>query len=264
MPATPSMVMGFIAYLSDNGRAGVTITSYISAVAYFHKIQGHADPTASFLVRKLLAGARVLSKTADVRLPITTSILNKLCGALSTVVTDSYKFKMIKAMFLLAFHGLLRIGEFTVKNNEQNHTLQMADIHFGHKQISKVCSYVIITFRSFKHSKGHPVMLKIQASSGHCPVSSLQTYVCVRPSVHGPLFVFADKSAVSASYFSDVLRRCVQAAGLPINSYKPHSFRIGGATMAAQKGYTAVQIAEMGRWKSSAFKKYIRIPCLCV
>ena len=43
MPATPSMVMGFIAYLSDNGRAGVTITSYISAVAYFHKIQGHAD-----------------------------------------------------------------------------------------------------------------------------------------------------------------------------------------------------------------------------
>ena len=60
----------------------------------------------------------------------------------------------------------------------------------------------------------------------------------VRPSVHGPLFVFADKSAVSTSYFSDVLRRCVQAAGLPINSYKPHSFRIGGATMAVQKGYT--------------------------
>ena len=217
MPATPSMVMGFIAYLSDNGRAGVTITSYISAVAYFHKIQGHADLTASFLVRKLLAGARVLSKTADVRLPITTSILNKLCGELSTVVTDSYKFKMIKAMFLLAFHGLLRIGEFTVKNNEQNHTLQMADIHFGQNFFSKVCSYVIITFRSFKHSKGHPVMLKIQASSGHCPVSSLQTYVCVRPSVHGPLFVFADKSAVSASYFSEVLRRCVQAAGLPIH-----------------------------------------------
>ena len=53
----------------------------------------------------------------------------------------------------------------------------------------------------------------------------------MRQSVHGPLFVFADKSAVSASYFSDVLRRCVQAAGLSINSYKPHSFRIGGATV---------------------------------
>ena len=115
MPATPSMVMGFIAYLSDTGRAGVTITSYISTVTYFHKIQGHADPTTSFLVRKLLAGARVLSKAVDVRLLITTSILNKLCRVLSTVVTDSYKFKMIKAMFLLAFHVLLRIGEFTVK-----------------------------------------------------------------------------------------------------------------------------------------------------
>ena len=261
MPATPSMVMGCIAYLSDNGGTGVTITSYISAVAYFHKIQGHADPTTSFLVRKLLAGARALTKTVDVRLPITTSILNKLCGALSTVVTDSFKFKMTKAMFLLAFHGLLRIGEFTVKSNEQNHTLQMADIQFGQNNISKVCSYVIITFRYFKHSKGHPVVLKTQASSGNCPVSSLQTYVCDRP---GPLFVFADKSAVSASYFSDVLRRCVLSAGLPINSYKPHSFRVGGATMAAQKGYSEVQIAEMRRWKSSAFKKCIRIPCLSV
>ena len=93
-------------------------------------------------------------------------------------MTDSYKLKMIKAMFLLAFHGLLRIGEFTVKN-EQNHTLQMADIQFGQNNISKVCSYVIITFQYFKHSKGHPVVLKIQASSGHCPVSSLQTYMCV-------------------------------------------------------------------------------------
>ena len=61
MPATPSMVMAFIAYVSDNGRAGVAITSYISSVAYFHKIQGHADPTTSFLVRKLLAGARALT-----------------------------------------------------------------------------------------------------------------------------------------------------------------------------------------------------------
>ena len=69
------------------------------------------------------------------------------------------------------------------------------------------------------------MVLKIQASSGNCPVSSLQTYVCVRPTVPGPLFVFADKSVVSASHFSDVLRRCVQAAGLPIHSYKPHSFR---------------------------------------
>ena len=49
MPATPGMVIGFIAYLFDNGRACATITSYISAVAYFHKIQGYTDPTTSFL-----------------------------------------------------------------------------------------------------------------------------------------------------------------------------------------------------------------------
>ena len=75
------------------------------------------------------------------------------------MVTDSYKFEMIKAMFLLAFHGLLRIGEFTVKKNEHNHTLQMADIQFGQNTISKGYSCVIITFRYFKQSKVHPVVL---------------------------------------------------------------------------------------------------------
>ena len=74
MPATPGMVIGFIAYLFDNGRAGATITSYISAVAYFHKMQGYTDPTTSFLVRKLLVGARALARKGDERLPITTTV----------------------------------------------------------------------------------------------------------------------------------------------------------------------------------------------
>ena len=39
----------------------------------------------------------------------------------------------------------------------------------------------------------------------------------------------------------------------------PHSFRIGAATFAATQGYTAQQIQAMGRWKSSAFQRYVRV-----
>ena len=45
-------------------------------------------------------------------------------------------------------------------------------------------------------------------------------------------------------------------SSLPIKS---HSFRIGAATYAATVGYTEAQIQKMGRWKSGAFRKYIRI-----
>ena len=37
------------------------------------------------------------------------------------------------------------------------------------------------------------------------------------------------------------------------------SFRIGAATYAAEQGISDTKIRHMGRWKSDAFKKYIRI-----
>ena len=39
----------------------------------------------------------------------------------------------------------------------------------------------------------------------------------------------------------------------------PHSFRIGAATRAAVKGYTAEQITVFGRWRSNAYMSYIRV-----
>ena len=201
MPATPDMVIGFIAYLFDNGRAGATITSYISAVAYFHKIQGYTDPTTSFLVRKLLVGARALARKGDERLPITTTVLNKLCDMIHLVIADSYKCKLIKAMFLLAFHGLLRIGELTVKSSDQKHTLHLADIQFIRNKVTQSYSHLVITFRSFKHSNSHKTVLKIKATTTNCPVKSLFEFAKVRPEVDGPLFIFSDKCFLSASYF---------------------------------------------------------------
>ena len=44
--------------------------------------------------------------------------------------------------------------------------------------------------------------------------------------------------------------------------YKGHSFRIGAASPAAECGYSETQIRLLGRWKSDAFKKYIRLPSL--
>ena len=47
-----------------------------------------------------------------------------------------------------------------------------------------------------------------------------------------------------------------------IVNVKSHSFRIGGATNAICKGVSYDKIKEMGRWKSDAAKRYIRIPTI--
>ena len=54
------------------------------------------------------------------------------------------------------------------------------------------------------------------------------------------------------------LQRCLAYCGLDTSRYKSHSFRIGGACHAADRGYSDGQIRALGRWKSDAFKVYLR------
>lgn len=66
----------------------------------------------------------------------------------------------------------------------------------------------------------------------------------------GPLFRYLDGCPVSCPFVSK---------SLDPKQYKGHSFRIGAATHEAQVGISENAIQNMGRWKSDAVKRYIRI-----
>ena len=59
-----------------------------------------------------------------------------------------------------------------------------------------------------------------------------------------------------------ILSMAIKYCGLDPSRYKGHSFRIGAASYAADAGMSDSQIRALGRWKSDAFRKYIRIPSL--
>ena len=65
-------------------------------------------------------------------------------------------------------------------------------------------------------------------------------------------------SPVTVSQFNAVLHRCLIFCGLDTGRNKGHSFRIGAACYAADKGFSDAQIRALGRWKSDAFKFDIR------
>ena len=73
----------------------------------------------------------------------------------------------------------------------------------------------------------------------------------------GSLFCHSDNRAISVNQFNSELRRCLAFCGLNPQRYT-HSFRIGAACLAAEKGFSDAQIRALGRWKSDAFKLYIR------
>ena len=155
-------------------------------------------------------------------------------------------------MYMLAFYVFLRIGEITKRpGGHVEDLIQLQDLKFlsgqgkNSMQLSILCHY--------KHQQGNmPFLLEITAKSRHCPILVMKRY----------LFIFADHSPISASYFARQLATCLSHCGYNTTMYTGHSFRIGAATTAAERGCTDIQIQTMGRWKSNAFRRYIRIPMM--
>lgn len=73
------------------------------------------------------------------------------------------------------------------------------------------------------------------------------------------LFIYQDGSPLSRSRLSSFLQTTLQAAGIP-GKFSGHSFRIGAATTAAQRGVPDHLIKTMGRWSSDAYLLYVRTP----
>lgn len=249
-PTSPRAVVAFAAYLYEKGYAPSTIASHFSAISYYHKLSGLIDPADSFIVRKLLQGARKLSPAADSRLPITKDILIRLIDSVTFVTHLPYHQALLAAMFSLAFYAFLRVGEIT--GSTSNVLL--------FNQITITSNVIYIRFTHFKHHCGTPVTIIVNPASKPCPVALLHRYLTLRGSSPGPLFILPGQNYLSRRYFTSMLHVALTYLGLNTALYKSHSFRIGAATHAALLGLSDPEIQALGRWKSGAFKKYIRIP----
>ncbi|XP_055998375.1 uncharacterized protein LOC125674321 isoform X2 [Ostrea edulis] len=258
LPLSTSLVALFVAHLFSDSFSPRSISTYLSALAYVHKVLNYQDPTQAFVIQKLVAGAYRLGNTFDIRLPITPHILNNLLSCIPQVIHEEYKRKMFRAMFLFAFYAFARIGEIVSSDGHTDDVIQLSDVTFTRG--AEKFNQVNVCFRKFKHnSSGQPKYISF--SHGPCQISaidSLVQYLNVRKNNEGPLFILNGGLQLTRSVFNKTLQKCLLCCGLDSTRYKGHSFRIGAATVAAQNGCTDAQIRSVGRWHSNAFQKYIR------
>ena len=105
--------MEFISYLSLSGLAPATILLYVAGVRANFCWQGLPTFTDSFVIKMMLKGVTVKYRDPDIRLLVTREILYQMCEALPLVLSDYYMVQLYKSMLTLAFHILLRPGEFS-------------------------------------------------------------------------------------------------------------------------------------------------------
>ena len=76
----------------------------------------------------------------------------------------------------------------------------------------------------------------------------------------GPLFQFKNGVPLTREAFVRAVRSALRQVGLDETKYAGHSFHIGAATTAAACGTQDSLIKALGRWESSAYSIYIKLP----
>ena len=197
------------------------------------------------------------------RQPITPSLLLKLFSVWSHLKpTELLKAKMLWAAACLAFFGFLRVGEFTSPGlqtfNEDIH-LSPRDVSVDHPQHPSVIYVTLKQSKTDQLRKGVTLVLG-KTDQMLCPVTSMLSYLVVRGSLAGPLFVYPDGSFLTRDRFVEEVRGALDSAGVDPMLFNSHSFRIGAVTTAAARGLEDSLIKTLGRWESSAYLRYVKIP----
>ena len=261
-PLTESTLCRFVAFLVSQHLSPGTIRLYLSALRFHQIAGGGIDPSMSdmaqlhYVLRGISRSVR--SNARPLRLPITMDVLVRLFHRWRSL-PDQYEASLLWAAATLGFFGFLRAGEFTAVPGSDQVPLSLADVRVDDHTNP---TFLAVTLRASKtdpFGAGHTLYVGC-TESRICPVAAVLAFVAVRPQVPGPLFVHRNGSPLTRADLVREIRSALTGSGLDLARFTGHSFRIGAASSAAQVGLAESLIQTLGRWRSSAFQRYIRTP----
>ena len=258
VPASELTILRFIGSLSGFCQAS-TIRVYLSAVRSLHIQNGLEDPLVGCLrIPLVLRGLRRLkSSNRPQKIPITPLVL---CSIKSQLNLDNYDDSMFWAACCMAFFGFLRAAELTVSSEavKLDRYLSIKDLSIDKHPYPETTVLKLRYSKTDQFGKGCVIPLA-RSGSQICPVDALMSYLWLRGSNNGPLFLFEDRKPLSKDRLNNRLQKELKVSGFE-GHFTLHSFRVGAATTAAALGFPDHLIQAMGRWSSDAYKIYIKLP----
>ena len=265
LPVNEVILCSFVTFLATQGLKVQTIKCYLSGVRSLQIASGFPDPQIGSNLPRLeniIKGIKRSQAEAGMssrpRLPITPDIMSVIRSGLPSSADGN----MIWAACCIGFFGFLRAGEFTTPSVEAYDAsvhLSLSDVALDSHSTPSLIRLRVKASKTDPFRKGVDIFLG-RTSSSLCPVKAMIAYLPTRGPTPGPLFVFQNGTVLSRSRLVSAIRTCLSAAGMEEGAYCGHSFRIGAATTAAKKGVEASTIQVLGRWQSSAYLRYVRIP----
>ena len=254
----------YCAYLIRKDVQSATLKSYVSAIKSKLIIDGYRWSDDWLWFNTLTRACKLKNDTVKNRLPIHGKLLECTLFELRRKFTDeigigmTYRRSLYTTFFLLAYHGLFRIGELAYSQ----HVIKARDVH-----ITRNNKTMIVVLRS---SKTHTLAMKPQKitiraeqdkNKNFCPIIETRKYTSLRKQYDEDdeqFFVYENGSPVLPMEIRKLLKEIMSNMGLDCQLYDTHSFRIGRATDLFNQGFGLEYIKKSGRWKSNAVYKYLR------
>ena len=237
-----------------------TIKTYLAGIKFFYLKNGQSLKFKDYeRLHYVLRGVKKQQTVSTLkRLPITFSILYRLCHCLDQGMFNPFLDLMMKCVCSMAYFGFLRCGEFTSKC--RNDYIMFQDIWFAEDM-----SYYTLNLKSSKTDPFHQgVEIKIFENVILYPVQTMKAYHEKRLNMchihnNNALFIDDEGDPLSRNFFISHMKETLLRIGLDDNRYSGHSFRIGAATTAAAAGIPDHMIQSLGRWSSDCYTRYIRV-----
>ena len=257
----------YIAYLIEQGRQSSSIKTYVSAIKKLLVIDGCDWQDKEVLLTSLTKACRLVNDRVKTRLPIQCGLLEMILFEVERkfeALSQHYLEWLYKAIFILCYYGLMRVGEVT----ESTHVVKAKDVHMA----TNKDKLLLVLYTSKTHGLGQrPQKIKITSNRGEktgsyahrhfCPFKVIGQYIKLRGTYTDDceqFFVFRDKSPVKPMHASAILKQIVKSLGLDESLYAMHSFRIGRTSDLIKFNYSVQEVQRLGRWRSNAVFRYIR------
>ena len=257
----------FIAYLIEEKKMqSSSVKSYVSGIKKLLLIDGYNLKDERILLATLTRACKLVNDRVKPRLPIHCALLEILLYELDRMFANQpYLEILYKALFVLGYYGLMRIGELT----HSTHSMKARNVHLA---VNKE-KLLIILYTLKTHGQGsHPQEIKITSNRSEksgkyfernfCPFKLLGKYIATRKIYYKneleEFFIFKDGSPVTTNHVRIILKKLIANLGLIADHYNTHSLRIGRASDLIKYGYSVEEVKRMGRWRSSCVYKYIR------
>ena len=265
-PVSEHLLCYFVSMLAFQGLALQTVKTYVSAVKHENVAVGFPDVPHTPRLRQLLLGVGRLQgslrrSVPRTRLPITVHLIRGFMGLWSG---GGIRLAALRAAVSVCFFGFFRSGELTVPSATEFDPrvhLSWGDVAVDDADPPTCVRVHLKRSKCDQMGKGVDVYIGATGDDDVCPVKAVLAYVAVRGTAQGPFFLLDQNSTpLTKPVFVAAVREGLRRLGMDDRLYAGHSFRIGAATTAAQRGCEDSLIQALGRWSSAAFLSYVRTP----